>query len=280
MTSRRQVLAFWEKRFNEAQLDSPRLSSQVLLAHVLGLQRLEMLLGPLVAVPDDAAERMDALARRRLMGEPVAYLVGVKEFYGLDFEVNSGVLIPRPESELMVDRLRAAFRSDAGIRLLDLGTGSGALAVTSAKLFRNFRVVATDISMPALLTARRNAQRHDVACRVSFVRSDLLEAVRVTDFDVILANLPYVPSTSRANMSREVLDHEPPLALFSGVDGLDMYRRLAGDLAGQVGAGTILLCEIDNVQGAAMKELFAPIAREVVVEKDYAGHDRLVVVVF
>lgn len=280
MISRRELLAFWERRFEEGCLDSPRLSSQVLLAHVLNLPRLEMLLDPRAIVSSAAAENMERLARRRLRSEPVAYLVGVKEFYGLDFEVNPGVLIPRPETELMVDRLRETFSPSACKRLLDLGTGSGALAVTCAKVFPHCRIVASDISMAALCTARRNAVRHDVCERVSFVRSDLVDAVRLDEFDVILANLPYVPAASRATMSREVLDHEPESALFAGGDGLDMYRRLACDVAGRVAEGTRLLCEIDHTQGAGMQGLFERVARSVSIEKDYAGYDRLVVVVF
>jgi release factor glutamine methyltransferase len=223
---------------------------------------------------------MAVLAARRLQGEPVAYLVGVKEFYGFEFEVNRSVLVPRPETELMLDWMRPVLDRGERMRILDLGTGSGALAVSCALLNPNAFVTALDVSAQALAIARRNVLRHSVQDRVSLVRGDLVGGVRVGAFDAIFANLPYVPERTRGSMSREVLDFEPGLALFAGEDGLDLYRRLAGDLAGRVSMGTTLLCEIDLSQGSAIKTLFAPIARSVLVQKDYAGLDRLAVVVF
>mgnify|MGYP001167362118 CR=1 FL=1 len=280
MNSRLDILAFWEKQFEQSNLDSPRLSAQVLLAHVLGIPRLEMLLEARAGVPESAAADMDALSRRRLHGEPVAYLVGMKEFYGLDFEVSPAVLIPRPETELFLDRLLTAHERSAQMKLLDLGTGSGVLAVTCAVHLPNILVTAVDISSAALQMAQRNANRHGVQDRVMFVRGNLIEAVHVGSFDIIVANLPYVPESKRDTLSREVLAHEPEVALFAGWDGLDLYRRLAAGLAGRVRPGTQLLCEIDHGQGDAMVEIFEPVAKDVVVEKDYAGLDRLVCVVF
>ncbi|KAF5030899.1 Release factor glutamine methyltransferase [anaerobic digester metagenome] len=280
MNSRREIIAFWETRFEAAGVDSPRLSAQVLLAHVLNLPRLNMLLEPRSPVAGEVIAAFDSLALRRLQGEPIAYLVGFKEFYGLEFEVNPDVLIPRPETELMVDHLLGTFARDTALRVLDLGTGSGALAVTCAAMFPSSLVTAADISEKALATARRNARKHGVAERVGFVRTDLVQGIDVGDIDIILANLPYVPEDSRDAMCREVLRHEPWLALFAGHDGLDVYRRLASGLRGRVREGLMLLCEIDQSQGAAMMELFGPMARDVSVRKDLAGLNRLVVVVF
>lgn len=280
MKSRTDILSHWEGRFASAGVDSPRLSAQVLLAHVLGLPRLEMLLDARTPVADDVAEAMKVLALRRLHGEPVAYIVGSKEFYGLDFHVSPAVLIPRPETELMMDRLLSEGGGRDRKRVLDVGTGSGALAVSCAKHLPHVLVAGVDVSAAALAVARRNALAHGVESRVMFVQGDLVGALRVEEFDVILANLPYVPSTTREGMSREVVDHEPGLALFSGPDGLDAYRRLAHALKGRATPGTLLLCEIDLTQGAAMFDLFSNISREVRVERDLAGLDRLVTVVF
>ena len=280
MKSRHEILASWEALFVRAGVDSPRLSAQVLLAHVLGLSRLDMLLEArtLVAAADEAC--MERLGGRRLRGEPVAYIVGFKEFYGFEFEVSPSVLVPRPETELMLDWLRPILAASPTLRILDLGTGSGALAVSCALLAPEACVTALDISGSALAVARRNAVRHGVHERVSLVQGDLMESLRAHEFDVILANLPYVPENARRGMSREVLEYEPSTALFAGPDGLDQYRRLAAGLAGGALRGTTLLCEIDLNQGAAMAELFGPISRSVQVQKDYAGLDRLVVVVF
>lgn len=280
MKSRIDIIAHWEERFASAQVDSPRLSAQVLLGHALGLPRLEMLLDARTGVSDNQAAAMEALALRRLHGEPVAYIVGVREFYGLEFHVNPAVLIPRPETELMVDRLLSLGDGENVGRVLDLGTGSGVLAVSCAVHLPRVQVTGVDISADALAVAKRNALAHGVGSRITLVQGDLVDALRIEEFDVILANLPYVPTTMRDGMSHEVLGHEPEHALFAGADGLDVYRRLACALAGRAKPGTLLMCEIDRAQGAAMIALFSGISREVMVERDLAGLDRLVVVVF
>lgn len=280
MQSRKQVLEKWEAALLQGGVDSPRLSAQVLLSHVLGLPRLEMLIDVASPVDESCRIRMDALCARRLRGEPVAYLVGSKEFYGYSFRVGPGVLIPRPETELLLDMMTEMFHSDASLRVLDLGTGSGALAVSCANLFPFARIVAVDVSRQALAIARSNALAHGVLGRTAFFQGDLTDAVKTRAFDVVLANLPYVPLRTRSSLSREVIDYEPELALFSGPDGLDCYRSLAQRLAGRMKPGSVLMCEIDGSQGDAMVELFSERAGGVRVCKDYAGHDRLVIVVF
>ena len=280
MNSRKNLLRHWEGLFHGAGLDSPRLSAQVLLAHVLNVSRLDMLLDSSASVSGMDAEKMERLGLRRMNGEPVAYLIGEKEFYGYEFEVCPAVLIPRPETELVIDVLREVQDPAARKTVLDLGTGSGVLAVTCARLFPAVDVLACDISFEALRVAKRNAVRHGVDDRIVFLQGDLMAAVRIGDIDIILANLPYVPTSTKSSMSREVLGFEPEGALFAGVDGLDCYRRLSQMLAGNMRAGAHLVCEIDHSQGRGMKELFAPIAEDVRIVKDLAGHDRLVFVVF
>jgi release factor glutamine methyltransferase len=280
MHSRKSVLHHWERLLLASGVDSPRLSAQVLLAHILGIPRLEMLLDLNAPVEEAVCVRMEILGNRRSTGEPVAYLTGTKEFYGLDFEVGPQVLIPRPETELILDHMREALDENACLQALDIGTGSGALAVSGAVLFPRLRVVAVDISLEALKIARRNAAAHDVAARISFVQGDLVQALRLCSFDVIMVNLPYVPLVTKHALSPEVVLHEPHLALFSGPDGLDCYRELAQNFAGRMKPGTLLWCEIDSSQGALMKDLFTPISNRVRILKDYAGLDRVVAVVF
>lgn len=280
MQSRRNILIHWEKAFEQAGVDSPRLSAQVLLAHVLQTARLEMLLNLQAVVTYESQEYMRALARRRIQGEPVAYLVGKKEFYGLEFQVGPGVLIPRPETEMIIDHLLSSYGRDESRKVLDIGTGSGALAVTCAWMFPRFSLVATDVCEAALRVAKVNANTHDVQGRISFVQVDLVEALRVSQFDIILANLPYVPDSMLQVMSMEVRKYEPWGALFAGPDGMSCYRALANGLAGCVAPGTRLLCEIDHTQGQAMAELFQPLARDIRIERDLAGKQRLAVVVF
>jgi len=278
--SRKTLLEHCERSLQQSGVDSPLTSAQVLLAHILGMQRLDMLLDVNTPVDEHCILRMDALGRRRMNGEPVAYLVGEKEFYGFTFYVGPGVLIPRPETELILDHLLETLDPDACLQFLDVGTGSGALAVSCANLFLHSRVAAVDISLEALKVARKNALFHNVQDRIVFLQGDLLESLRIDSFDVVLANLPYVPLTTKETLSREVLCHEPHGALFSGLDGLDCYRALAHSLYEAMKPGALLLCEIDHSQGLAMIDLFSGIAQNVRILKDYAGRDRLAVVVF
>jgi release factor glutamine methyltransferase len=280
MASRRDLLLDWERHFVRCRVDSPRLSAQVLLAHVLGVDRLVMLLDLALPVSDSSRLNFENLATRRAHGEPVAYLVGRREFYGLEFVVSPDVLIPRPETEMLIDLVRDRYATDEVFSVLDIGTGCGALAITCASLFPRARVIAVDISRPALRVAHVNVMRLGVGERVGFVQADLSSAVRVDSFAVILANLPYVPLSALEDISVEVCGFEPHLALFSGDDGLDCYRRLVREIAGRVRPGTILLCEIDPSQDVELRRLFLPWAARVDLVQDYSGANRVLVVVF
>lgn len=263
-----------------AHIDCPRLSAQVLLAHVLGVGRLDMLLEHSAPVSLEVRSEFETLAVRRCAGEPVAYLIGHKEFYGHSFVVNSDVLIPRPETEGMIDMLRDFVSIESMFICADIGTGSGALAVTAALDFPLMQFVATDISWSALRVACKNAETHNVVRQISFVQTSLLDSIDVGALDIVLANLPYVPAADAMNLSREVSAYEPVGALFGGFDGLDWYRRLAMSMRGKMKTGAVLLCEIDHRQGDAMRGLWSPLCVACDVRKDFAGYDRMVVVVF
>lgn len=279
MISRKELLQIWEQRFLDRRLDSPRLSAQVLLAHALGLERLFMLLDLHERVSKQALQVFEALAQRRLAGEPVAYLLGQKEFYGLEFMVSADVLIPRPETEVIIDIVRENFSADAAPLVLDLGTGSGILAVTCAYFLPQAKVFAVDISWRALMVAKSNAVRHGVESRILFVQADLVQGCCLENIDLMLANLPYVPENFRASMSHEVLCHEPESALFAGKDGLDCYRALGRSLS-HVKSGALLLCEMDCSQGQGMREIFEPVSRKVEILPDATGRERVLSVVF
>lgn len=280
MFSRLGLIQHWAQLFAEQGLDSPRLSAQVLLAHVLSLPRLELLLAgqELVSIKEQA--RFEALARQRLLGQPIAYLLGVREFYGLEFYVSPEVLIPRPETELIIDFLRQDFSPDAALNILDIGTGSGILAITSACFFPQAKIVAIDLSWSALQVARQNILKHKVEQQVLAVQGDLIWPCACENADIILTNLPYVPEKTKNSLSPEVVLYEPSQALFAGHDGLDVYRRLLPLLKSQVKPGTHLFCEIDASQGQAMYDLFQPWATQVEIRTDYAGLERIVFVVF
>ena len=203
-----------------------RLDAEVLARHALGWDRAQLVADGREPMPAEAGDRYTGLIERRASREPVAFITGRREFWGLEFEVSPDVLIPRPETELIVEAVRDRRDSEAVTTIVDVGTGSGCLAVVLAQEYPQARVVATDISVAALAVARRNARRHGVDDRVTFVAGDLLDAVRAP-VDVIVSNPPYVPAT--VELAPEIVTFEPSVALYSGDDGLTLLARLVAD---------------------------------------------------
>lgn len=227
--------------------ESPRLDAEVLLAQACGCQRIELY----AAYGEEASDELRAtfrdLVSRRTKGTPVAYLVGHKEFYSLDFEVTPDVLIPRPETEQIVVALLdfAKSRGDGPLAIVDVGTGSGILAVCAAKYLPQARVTAIDISLAALAVARRNAERHAVADRIEFVESDLFVALPAgARFDIVVSNPPYVSTAEMAALPADVKDFEPHLALAAGVDGTAVIEPLLTQAVERLNPGGMLLIEI------------------------------------
>lgn len=260
--------------------DSEPLDAPVLLAFVLGVDRAALITHPERTLTPDQSARFRALVARRAAGTPVPYLTGTRAFYGLDFAVTPDVLIPRPETEHLIDAALAWAGGRRGLRVADVGTGSGAIAVTLATHLPDARVWAVDISPAAIAVASRNVDRYDLGERVRCVRGDLLEPLIAADcrIDLIAANLPYVASDDLASLA--VAQHEPRLALAGGADGLDVIRRLLDHAPDVLAADGLLLMEIGAGQGArvcALAEAAFAGARVRLVA-DYAGHDRVVCV--
>ncbi len=230
--------------------------------------------------PDAFAAQMAPLVARRACGEPVAYLIGEREFYGRPFRVTRDVLIPRPETEGVVDAARRCLASvSADIpTVVDVGTGSGCLAITVALESPRARVVATDISAPALDVARENARRLGAADRITFLQGALVANVP-GPIDLVVSNPPYVPSGDRAYLARDVADFEPATALFAGDDGLDVVRALVPAAAGILGADGHLVVEIGAGQAAAVRALIesAPGWQLVAIHPDLQQIPRVVV---
>jgi release factor glutamine methyltransferase len=231
--------------------ESPRLDAEVLLAHVRGCQRIELYTAFGTPVDEPQRGRFRELVKRRGDGEPVAYLVGSREFFSLPFRVNADVLVPRPETEGLVVRVLDLCRGLAAPRIADVGTGSGAIAVTLARHLPQASLVATDISPGALEVARDNAARHGVADRVSFVHCDLLDDPQgVGPWDVIVSNPPYVREDEFAALPRDVRQHEPRTALVSGPTGVEVIARLAAVAAERLAAGGWLVVEVGPAAAA------------------------------
>ncbi|MFH1138561.1 MAG: peptide chain release factor N(5)-glutamine methyltransferase [Pseudomonadota bacterium] len=266
----------------EKGVDSPRLDAEILLADLLGLTRVQLYLNydrPLV--PEELAEYR-ARVKRRARREPAAYIIGKKEFYSLEFEIGTGVLVPRPETELLVDRalefVRERHAGEGAILAADLGTGSGALAVSLAANNPRIRVRAVDISPEALQTAKKNALRLGMDDRIEFFEGDLLTPLAGLVFHFIIANLPYVPRAAFVDMAPEVREYEPHLALDGGDDGLDLIRRtIVGAPEALTGGGGLFL-EIWPDHSPKIRELArANGFSETVIVKDLAGLDRVAI---
>jgi release factor glutamine methyltransferase len=248
------VLSAAARRLRDAGLAPADAAADVdvLARHVLGWDRARLLAHRRDLAPDAFVDRFVALVDRRAERVPVAYLTGTREFYGLDFEVTPDVLIPRPETELAVETALAGLPPGRGGRAVDVGTGSGCIAVALAVARPDAAVVAVDRSRPALAVARRNARRHGVADRVALIAGDLLAALSPRrPVDVVISNPPYVPEGS-PEVSLDVARHEPAAALYAGPDGLDVVRRLIVDAARVVGPGGRLVMEIGAGQVAAV----------------------------
>ena len=266
------------------ELDSPRLQIELLLAHVLRVPRLRLYLDFARVLTPAELDAVRALLRRRARREPLQHLVGSTSFCGFEIEVNPAVLIPRPETEVLAERawnfLAENSEKSAGTRrALDWGTGSGALAVSLAVKCPVAEWVAIDVSAAALVVAARNAARHGVAERIRFLESDGFAALPAEDsFDLIVTNPPYIATDEIAMLQPEVRDYDPRQALDGGADGLDFYRRLAGELAPRLRAGGRLMAELGDGQAEAVSEIFR--ANKWVVEAvvaDYSGRSRVLI---
>ena len=252
------------------------LDAQVLLAHVLNRSRSWVLAHPEAVLSAAQKQQLDQALQALIAGAALPYILGRWEFYSLDFNVSPHVLIPRPETELLVEQALAWLGNHPGqLTALDLGAGSGCIAVSLLAHHPALRAIAVDISPEAITVAQGNAQKHAVGERINFVVSDLLSALSGR-FDLICANLPYIPISKMQTLS--VARREPRLALDGGVDGLDLIRRFLQSAPTQLATPGLALVEIEATQGRAVQKLaraFFPIA-QVDLISDLAGRDRLI----
>jgi release factor glutamine methyltransferase len=266
--------------------DTPALDAQVLLAYVTGKPRSWILTHPEASLVSDQQKALDIALKRLENGQPLPHILGHREFYELDFEITPDTLIPRPETELLVDHALCWLREHPSQRVVaDIGTGSGNIAISLAVNIPDLQVVATDISTAALAIARGNAQKHNVADQIEFIQADLLNVDSFTPFsklsagcsmfNVICANLPYIPTGTLKGL--EIYKREPTLALDGGPDGLVLIRRLLSQAAQILAPGGLLLFEIEATQGQKTLKLACDhfTTSEIFLLPDLAGHDRL-----
>jgi release factor glutamine methyltransferase len=229
-----------------------------LLMHSLRIDRPTLIAHPERTLDRDQQAAYQRLIERRLRFEPIQYILGEAEFYGLTLRVTPAVLIPRPETELLVEAVLARLPDDQPVRIADIGTGSGAIAIALAHALPHASVTALDLSPEALAIARENARTHTLEARIRFLRSDLLAAVSQEEpFDAIVSNPPYVPAEDASTLHPQVRDHEPSLALYAGKDGLELYRRIIPEALALLKPDGLLALEIGHGQRATIAELLA-----------------------
>lgn len=286
----RRLLAWMTEAFEKEDLDSPRLQAEMLMAHVLGTQRLKLYMDPDRPASDLERGQLRDLVKRALAHEPVQYLVGEVSFYGLVFEVDRRVLVPRPATQTIVDAALEHLKptADTGCLIADVCTGSGCIAVTLASKLAQARAVATDVSTDALDVARANADRHGVGDRVDFETGDLLAALDAHavaggdgSLDALVSNPPYIPDDEWHAVPRNVRDHEPELALRGGADGLDLVRPLIEHGPARLRAGGLLAIEVATSRASDTLALAQahPLLERAEIRRDSDGLDRVITAV-
>jgi release factor glutamine methyltransferase len=276
----RRVVAWTRENFAARGIPSPRLDAELIVAHALAIDRVKLYLDLDRPLLPTELETIRALVARRRQREPITYILGRREFYGRDMIVTPDVLIPRPDTETLVEAALARMPAGAPARVLDLCTGSGCIAVTLLAERPEARATATDLSAAALAVARRNADQYAVSDRMALREGDLFAALSPDDapYDVLVTNPPYLASSERAGLEADVRDHEPAMALFSpGDDGLDVVRAIARDAAHRVVPGGSILVEIGATQGAAAVAIFERAGFDQVgLVRDLGDRDRVV----
>jgi len=280
-----QKLLNWVTQYlTDKGIDSPRLSAELLLSHVVGLKRIELYTQFDRSVRSEQLDHLRDLVKRAGQNEPIAYLVGRTEFYSLEINVTPGCMIPRPETELLVERAIEFLRTRrTGTQFVcDLCTGSGCIAVTIAKNFSDARIIATDICDAALAVAAENIQKHQLSERITLLCGDLFDPIisdlDASEFDLIISNPPYVSTAEYERLDKNVKDYEPKKALFAGVDGLDIYCHIIEKAGRFLKPNGALMLEIGYAQGPAVKELLEKNGdfHEIKIEKDFHDNDRIV----
>lgn len=265
-----------ERVLVDAGREEARTMAEWLVAAAAGIGRLDVLVQADRLLDAESRARLDGWVARVARGEPLQYVVGNAPFLGRDFRSDPRALIPRPETEELCERVLGAIPANAEVRIADVGTGTGCIAITIA-LDRPFaRVMAIDVSPDALALARENARAHGVDKRIEWRQADLLEGLSAGALDAIVSNPPYVAEGEWARLDPSVRDFEPRLALAAGADGLDVIRRLADQARHALAPGGRLWLEIGNEQGPAVRDLLAKRGFvEVTIRRDCAGHERI-----
>jgi release factor glutamine methyltransferase len=279
----RRILEWTTGFLRQKGIESPRLEAEILLAHARGCPRIRLYTDFNTPLSDTERATMRDLVTRRSRREPIAYLVGHREFYGRSFDVTPAVLIPRPETETLIDVCLELIPTDRPAQLIEVGIGSGCIAVTLARQRPLCQLTATDISSAALQIAARNAARHEVAARITLLEGNALQPLLPNSslFDGIVSNPPYVTDGERGQLQPEIDLHEPALALYAGPDGLDVVRSILTHAPSLLKPGAFIALELDPQQCSLVSSLLQHAGFDHIrVHQDAAGRDRIVQAVF
>ncbi|WP_020472718.1 peptide chain release factor N(5)-glutamine methyltransferase [Zavarzinella formosa] len=274
----KRLLAWTEDFLRKKEIEPARLEAQILLAHALGCKKIDLYVRHDEEPAEAVRTRFREIIKKRAEGMPNAYLVGRKEFFSLEFKVTPAVLIPRPETELLVVEAAKFLKPLNAPAVLDIGAGSGCISIALAKQHRTARVTAIDISPAALEVAKENAATHQLTDRVRFLEGSVFGPVAGETFDLIASNPPYITHAELETLDKTVKDYEPRSALDGGPDGLTFYRQIASGATAHLRSGGLLIVEIGYQQETAVRELFAAEAglENVKSFKDIDGHPRVV----
>jgi len=275
----RRILEWTTGFLRQKGIESPRLEAEILLAHARGCPRIRLYTDFNTALTDAERSVMRELVTRRSRREPIAYLVGHREFYGRSFHVTPAVLIPRPETETLIDVCLELIPADHPAQLIEVGIGSGCIAITLARQRPLCRLTATDVSPAALQIAAGNAARHEVADRITLLEGNALQPLLSAGilYDGLVSNPPYVTDGERGVLQPEIDLHEPAVALYGGSDGLDVVRSIITHAPSLLKPGAFIAFELDPLQCAAVSSLLADASfKEISVRQDMAGRDRIV----
>lgn len=271
----------WTTTFlEEKEVESPRLEAELLLAHARGCQRIRLYTDFETPLTDDERSLMRGFVKRRANREPLAYITGKREFYGRDFHVGAGVLVPRPETETLVDVCLDYIPNDSTTNVGEVGFGSGCISITLAKQRPRLSVAASDISSDAMKFAQQNLTLHELEDQIQLLAGDGYQPFTdagLEPFDGIVSNPPYITTEEVSSLAPEVARHEPHTALVSGDDGLDLIRQLITQASDHLKPGGWMALELDPAQSESVAELFmADGFEEVRIHKDLGGQDRVV----
>ncbi len=255
--------------------DNARFEAEQIVTHILGISRTELITNPRRTVTDDEVKRVDETAARRAGGEPLQYILGETEFMSLPFKVNRSTLIPRSDTETLVEHVLEHMNGKA-CEILDVGAGTGCIGISLTHYNQNARVTELDISFDALNTARENAEINGVSDRTEFIKADILNEIPDGAYDIIVSNPPYIETAVIGTLQTEVKDYEPISALDGGEDGLTFYRRISEIAPKMLKKGGLLAFEIGFDQGESVKKLMEKNFKDVRIIKDLCGNDRVV----